>query len=151
MSGPPCHEAGAGARTRLGATVYRNQHSVQVYTEAIEAGRSPVEDVFRHSLQDLKSRFIAQSLGIGLPLRRRDYEAEFGCSFDEDFGDSLHRLQDAALVADSGEAITLAPIGKLVYDRVTFAFYPRPLQEWLGERHENALARWTRERKRHSA
>jgi oxygen-independent coproporphyrinogen-3 oxidase len=143
--------AGAGARTRLGATVYRNQHSVQVYMEAIAAGLSPVEDVFRHSLQDLKSRFIAQSLGIGLPLRRRDYEQEFGCSFDEDFGESLERLKDAELVADDGAAVALAPIGKLVYDRVTFAFYPRRLQEWLGERHENALARWTRERKRRGA
>jgi oxygen-independent coproporphyrinogen-3 oxidase len=132
---------GQSARSRLGEVVYRNHASLPVYLERIESGKSPVEEVFQLGEEARKIRFVGQSLGVGKPLERRAYAQTFGCAFDDDFAEPLGRLASADLVADTGDAVSLTPTGRLVYDFVTLAFYPRRIQNWLGERHVAAQAR----------
>lgn len=135
---------GQSARSRLGQTIYRNHTSLPVYMERMEAGKSPVEEVFRLGEEDRKIRFVAQSLGVGKPLLRSTYEETFDEAFDDDFGEPLDRLQHADLVVDDGESVCLSETGRLIYDLVTLAFYPRRIQEWLEEKHAAAQTRRTR-------
>ena len=52
------------------------------------------------------------------------------------------RLTDAGLVDDDGTALTLSQTGRLVYDRVTLAFYPPEAKSWLhGRRLSSAPSR----------
>jgi oxygen-independent coproporphyrinogen-3 oxidase len=135
---------GQSARSRLGQTIYRNHTSLPAYLERMEAGKSPVEEVFRLGREDSKIRFVAQSLGVGKPLMRAAYEETFGEAFDDDFGEPLARLRGADLVKDDGESIRLSETGQLVHDLVTLAFYPRRIQEWLEDKYAAAQTRRTR-------
>jgi len=130
--------AGQSARSRLGATIYRNHPSMPAYLERVEAGRSPVEEVFQLNEEDRKIRFVGGSLGVGKPLVRQTYVDTFGCSFDDDFGEPLLRMEQVGLVADTGAAVQLTENGRLVYDLTTLAFYPQRIQDWLDERHQAA-------------
>jgi len=132
---------GVSARSRLNQTIFRNHASLPVYIERVEAGRSPVEEVFRLEDEDRKIRFVAHSLGLGKPLRRQAYEQTFGKPFDDDFREPLERMRNVDLVADDGDTVCLTDTGRLFYDLVTLAFYPERIKEWLGERHAAAVMR----------
>lgn len=129
---------GMSARSHLGHTVYRNHQVHDVYIDRIEAGRSPVEQVFPLDTEDLKIQFVGRSLGDGQPLHRGLYEATFERSIDADYGPVLERLREGDLVADDGETIALTENGALLYDLVTLAFYPERARSWLAEREEKA-------------
>jgi len=125
---------GMSARSNLGNTLYRNHEVHDVYLGRIEAGESPVEQIFAFEEEDRMTQFVARSLGDGLPLPRADYERIFGRAVDDDFGPLLARLTDAGLVDDDGAVLVLTERGKLVYDVVTLAFYPARARAWLAER-----------------
>src|SRR5208282_374184 len=132
---------GLSARSRLGRTIYRNHPDLGTYLARVEAGASPVEELFKLSDQDRKLRYVAGSLGDGVPLDRAAYWRSFGCSIEADFGEVLCKLADAGLVADDGEQIRVTDAGALVYDLVMLAFYPQAVREWLGSRQQAALAK----------
>jgi oxygen-independent coproporphyrinogen-3 oxidase len=132
---------GLSARSRLGAVIYRNHASQPVYCDRIETGRSPVEETFQLAEEGRKIRFIAQSIGVGKPLEREPYRQAFGPSIDDDYGEALRRLGSVGLITDTGPAIELTPMGRLFYDLVTLAFYPRHIKDWLHARHTAAQAR----------
>jgi oxygen-independent coproporphyrinogen-3 oxidase len=125
---------GPSARSRLSGTVYRNHSGVEPYLCRIEAGQSPVEETRVLTLEDRKARFVALSLGEGKPLDRSAYAREFGCSVEHDYPEVIGRVLAAGLISDDGEQIALSELGKLLYDRVTLAFYPQPARGWLAAR-----------------
>lgn len=139
--------AGPSARSFLDGTIYRNHTSVKEWVERIETGGSPVEEVFRLDADTRKTYHVSRTLGAGKPLNRRTYEREFGCRFDGDHGETCEHLVVAGLVSDVDDDISMTETGKLVWDLVTLAFYPRHLQEWLKERHALAVARRTPKRR----
>jgi len=100
----------------------------------VEAGLSPVESIFELDTEDLKTQFVAGSLGNGRPLDRARYRQTFGVSIDDDFGKRLERLRGAALLEDDRERIVLTETGMLVYDRVLLCFYPERAKGWLRSR-----------------
>jgi oxygen-independent coproporphyrinogen-3 oxidase len=122
---------GMSARSHLRTTIYRNHPRMHEYLRRVEAGRSPVEQVFRLAPADLRTQFVARSLGDGRPLERAAYAHAFGRPFDADFADAVARLSGAGLIADSGDAVALSELGRLVYDRVMLQFYPRHAIDWL--------------------
>jgi oxygen-independent coproporphyrinogen-3 oxidase len=122
---------GMSARSHLRTTIYRNHDRMHEYMRRVEAGASPVEQVFRLGGQDLQTQFIARSLGDGKPLERRAYEHAFGRPIEADYGAVLARLTAGGLVEDHGEELALSELGRLVYDRVMLQFYPRHAIEWL--------------------
>jgi oxygen-independent coproporphyrinogen-3 oxidase len=132
---------GLSARSRLGRTIYRNHPDLGAYLARVEAGCSPVEEVFTLSDEDRKLRYVAASLGDGVPLDRAGYRRSFGCSVEADFGEVLRKLVDVGLIADNGEQIRVTDAGALVYDLVMLAFYPQAVREWLGSRQQAALAK----------
>jgi oxygen-independent coproporphyrinogen III oxidase len=125
---------GMSARSRLLSTVYRNHPDLTTYFHRIEAGQSPVEEVFSLREEDHKTLFISQCLGSGKPLDRQAYERSFGCSFEQDFGPVLPRLRASGLIDESAGVIALTPTGRLVFDLVTWMFYPQRAREWIAER-----------------
>jgi oxygen-independent coproporphyrinogen-3 oxidase len=129
---------GMSARSHLGYTVYRNHDRLPVYMRRIAEGQSPVEQIFRLDEEDRRTQAIARSLGDGQPLARSRYQGMFGRSIDEDFGEVLERLRGGGLLDDDGETLALSELGRLVYDLVILAFYPRRAQEWLTGRSERA-------------
>lgn len=129
---------GLSARSRIDSTVYRNHSTMTEYIDRIENGITPVEDVFPLLEEARKTRFIALTLGDGQSLDRKVYAETFGEPFETRFGEPLHRLRDAGLVADNG-AVSLTEKGKLVHDLVTLAFYPQHVKEWLRDREQAAV------------
>ncbi|MFO0745796.1 MAG: coproporphyrinogen-III oxidase family protein [Myxococcota bacterium] len=129
---------GASARSQLGTVVYRNHDAIDGWLTRVEAGESPVEEVFALDLADRQAQFVARSLGDGQPLVRARFEAAFGEPIERSqagaMGDTIARLVAGGLVADDGQALTLTEIGRLVYDRVTLCFYPEKARRWLMER-----------------
>jgi len=129
---------GMSARSHLGHTVYRNHEQLPVYLERIERDESPVEQVFPLDEQDRMTQAIARTLGDGKPLARAHYERVFGRAIDADFGEVLDRLAAGGLLDDDGETLALSPVGRLVYDLVTLAFYPQRARDWLAAREPRA-------------
>lgn len=129
------HEVGIGASaySHLGETIYRNYGVVQDYVRSVEAGESPVEDVFPFAPHDRRTLFVAQTLGNARPLRLTDYEQTFGRRFDDDFGPVLNRLHSAGLVLHEAGELALTEVGRLIYDLVTLAFYPDEARRWLDQ------------------
>ena len=141
-SGPSWHERplagvigeiglGMSARSQIDRTVYRNHDRTETYLQRAEAGESPVETAFELDAHDLRTQFIARSLGNGRPLGRDAYASALGTSLDADYDAVLVRLRDAELVEDDGRAIQLTELGRLVYDRVLLSFYPARARDWL--------------------
>jgi oxygen-independent coproporphyrinogen-3 oxidase len=124
---------GASAYSHLGETIYRNYSAFQDYVRSVEAGESPVEDVFPFAPHDRRTLFVARTLGDGRTLCLNDYEQTFGRRFDEDFGSVLNPLLDAGLVQENEGQLALTEVGRLVYDLVTLAFYPEVARRWLDE------------------
>jgi oxygen-independent coproporphyrinogen-3 oxidase len=131
---------GMSARSHLGFTIYRNHEDFETYLGRVEAGQSPVEEVFALQDDDRRTQFMARTLGDGMPLEREAYRAAVGRTIDEDFGAHLARLEQGGLLEDTGERIALSESGKLVYDLVTLSFYPNHARRWL-EGREDLLRR----------
>ncbi len=128
--------AGMSARSRLGGTVYRNHTDFNQYLERIETGRSPVQETFTLGEEDRKTLYIGQSLGSGKPLDRAGYRGAFGHSVEDDFGPVLARLRESGFIEVTDQFISLTRTGRLVFDLVTWMFYPRQAREWIAKRQD---------------
>ena len=125
---------GMSARSSLGYTVYRNHKGLNSYMQRIEAGISPVEEIFPLDAEDLRTQFVARTLGDGHALPLADYQKTFGTTLAEDFGPTLERLFDGGLIDGDDTRVTLTASGELLYDLVTLAFYPARAKRWLNDR-----------------
>lgn len=133
--------AGVSARSFLDGAVYRNHTSLRTYNERVEAGRSPVETVFRLDPESRRTYFVTRSLGAGKPLDLAAYEAAHGSAFEADHGEVQARLERCGLLENDGAQVRITEAGGLVWDLVTLAFYPPRLRAWLRQRHALAVAR----------
>lgn len=131
---------GTSSYSHLGETLYRNYRGLDDYIRHVEAGESPVEDVFPFAPDDRRALFIAHTLGNYRPLRLSDYEQAFGHRFKDDYAGVLDRLFGADLLYESEGQLALTPAGRLVYDLVTLAFYPDHARQWL-EQQQSRLRR----------
>ncbi|MGR8980720.1 MAG: coproporphyrinogen-III oxidase family protein [Gammaproteobacteria bacterium] len=125
---------GLSARSSLNHIVYRNHRNIKPYIERVEAGDSPVEEVIRLKTEDLKTQFIARTLGDGKGLRLDEYAETFGNSLLEDFEGVIQRLLKGGLIDADDSHVAMTETGKLVYDLVMLAFYPPRAKQWLMER-----------------
>jgi oxygen-independent coproporphyrinogen-3 oxidase len=125
---------GVSAYSHLGETIYRNHEGFHDYVRRVEAGESPVEDVFPFGPHDRRTLFVARTLGDGRELILSAYEQTFGRRMEDDFGRVLDRLRSAALVRETAGRLALTEVGRLVYDLVTLAFYPDDARDWLDRR-----------------
>jgi len=124
---------GMSARSSLGHTLYRNHSKLNTYMERVESGASPVEEHIPLNRDDLKTQFIARTLGDGRGLSASAYQSVFGSSFYSDFEETLDRLQQANLIFEDGDHIAMSATGQLVYDLVMLSFYPAHAKQWLNE------------------
>lgn len=122
---------GMSARSSLNHSVYRNDRNLARYLERVESGSSPVEEVIHLSGADLRTQFIARTLGDGKALSLEEYESAFGTTLHADHGDVLARLLGAGLLEDDGNRVSMTGTGRLLYDLVTLAFYPPQVKAWL--------------------
>jgi oxygen-independent coproporphyrinogen-3 oxidase len=122
---------GNSARSHLGHTIYRNHCAMPEYIRRVEAGKSPVEEVFELGEEDRRTQFIARTLGDGKPLWRDAYRHAFGNPVESDFGAALERMFEAGLIVENDDSLSLSPIGRLAHDRVMLSFYPKHAIEWL--------------------
>jgi oxygen-independent coproporphyrinogen-3 oxidase len=130
---------GVSARSFLDNAVYRNHTKLSRYVQRVESGSSPVQEVFPLSLEHQKTYFITRSLGAGKQLDYRIYEERFGRRFWQDYGEVCQPLLDTGALEEDGDRLAIYPMGALLYDRVTLAFYPEVLLRWLQGRHEKAM------------
>jgi oxygen-independent coproporphyrinogen-3 oxidase len=129
---------GLSARSTLGYTMYRNHDRLDPYVERVEAGQSPVEQIFPLGVADRKTQFVARSLGDGEALDRDRYRATFGVGVDDDYAEVIERLVRGGLATDDGRSIALSETGKLLHDLVNLAFYPEHARRWLIEHEDRA-------------
>jgi oxygen-independent coproporphyrinogen-3 oxidase len=128
---------GMSARSSLGHTLYRNHSKFNTYMERVEAGVSPVEEHIPLNRDDLKTQFIARTLGDGGGLSNPAYQSVFGASFFDDFAETIDRLGGADLIRVDNDYITMSESGKLLYDLVMLSFYPLHARQWLNEHLHN--------------
>src|SRR5690606_15245266 len=83
---------GMSARSSIGHTLYRNHGRMATYMQRVEAGASPVEEYIPLDAEDLKTQFIARSLGDGKGLDTGAYERVFDSDFRADFAATLEQL-----------------------------------------------------------
>ena len=126
------------ARSRIADVIYRNHTSHDEYLHRVEEDESPVHEVFPLNENELRLRYIALTLGDGDPLDLAEYSHRFGQDFQDDFGATLEELSRANLVRKCDQRIELTERGKLFYDLITRAFYPRPIRQWMQQRQELA-------------
>lgn len=122
---------GMSARSSLGHTLYRNNSKLNTYIQRIQAGESPVQEHISLNRDDLKTQFIARTLGDGKGLSGSAYQQVFGSAFHDDFAPTLERLHGADLLSFDGDHVALSSLGQLVYDLVMLSFYPRHARDWL--------------------
>jgi oxygen-independent coproporphyrinogen-3 oxidase len=125
---------GLSARSQLGSVVYRNHTDMGTYLERVETGVSPVEQIIELQDDDRRTQYVMTTLGDGLSLDRADYEATFGEPFAVAFGEPARRLLAGGLLEEEGQVLRLSPIGRLLYDRVAYNFYPARVLEWMNSR-----------------
>ncbi|WP_156774674.1 coproporphyrinogen-III oxidase family protein [Alkalilimnicola ehrlichii MLHE-1] len=130
------HQFGIGmsARSSLGHNVYRNHHNLETYMARVRDGESPVQEVIRLGPQDLRTQFIARSLGDGQVLSKARYAEVFGNAIEADHGETLARLAAGGLLADTESSVSLTEDGRLLHDLVTLSFYPGPARQRLLQR-----------------
>ena len=104
--------------------------------ERIESGVSPVEEYIPLGVEDLKTQFIARTLGDGKGLDRVEYEQVFHSDIGEDFVGIMERLTTADLIREAGQHILMTDTGRLLYDLVMLSFYPEHAKAWLRDRLE---------------
>jgi len=131
---------GLSARSHIGRTVYRNIRGFEGYLGRVEAGESPVEDIFTLDEVGRKTQYVARSLGDGHHLDQATYQAAFGVTLEQDYGPLLERLVQAGALDRIEAGYSLSETGKLVYDLITLAFYPEPIKDWLRARENPGLA-----------
>jgi len=121
------------ARSHPGSTVYRNHERSPTSLDRIESGQSPVQQVIDLREDDRRTQFVTSTLGDGRSLDMDDYAQVFGNPFEADFGEPLHRLVEGGLIAQEGRTLQFTPVGRLLYDRITFNFYPPRVLQWLSQ------------------
>jgi oxygen-independent coproporphyrinogen-3 oxidase len=131
---------GVSAYSHLGETIYRNHEGFEGYLRRVEAGESPVEEIFPFAPGDRQALFIARTLGDGRELDLGEYQRLFGRTFQDDYRGVLDRLSTADLIREEAGRLALTDLGRQVYDLVTLAFYPRDAQQWLERRQRSR--RW---------
>jgi oxygen-independent coproporphyrinogen-3 oxidase len=124
---------GMSARSHPGSTVYRNHERSPTSLDRIESGQSPVQQVIDLREDDRRTQFVTSTLGDGRSLDMDDYAQVFGNPFEADFGEPLHRLVEGGLIAQEGRTLQFTPVGRLLYDRITFNFYPPRVLQWLSQ------------------
>jgi oxygen-independent coproporphyrinogen-3 oxidase len=127
---------GVSAFSHLGETIYRNHLGFDGYLQRVEAGDSPVEEIFSLRPAERRTLFVARTIGDGRTLDFSDYERTFGRRFDDDYGSVVDRLARADLVRQTDGRLALTETGRLVYDLVTLAFFPEDARRWLAGRQE---------------
>jgi oxygen-independent coproporphyrinogen-3 oxidase len=125
---------GNSSRSHLRYTIYRNHCDLKTYVDRIERGQSPVEDIFPLLDEDIKTQFIARSLGDGKQLSKDLYEECFESRIEDDFAPTLERLIATGLVVDEKGHLSMTDTGKLLHDLIAIAFYPAHAKNWLATR-----------------
>jgi len=124
---------GMSARSHLGTTVFRNHERSPTYLERVESGRSPVQQVIELQEDDRRTQFVTSTLGDGQPLDLTEYAQVFGNPLEADFGEPLGRLIEGGLIEREDHTLRFTAIGRLLYDRITFNFYPPRVLRWLSQ------------------
>lgn len=127
---------GMSARSSIGHTLYRNHSKLTTYMERVESGRGPVEEYIPLNKEDLKTQFIARTLGDGKGLDTGEYEQVFDSDIRSDFASTLDELGGVDLIQDDGANIAMTPTGRLLYDLIMLSFYPEHAKTWLKSRLE---------------
>ena len=127
---------GMSARSSIGHTLYRNHSKLATYMERVEAGLSPVEEYIPLGIEDLKTQFIARTLGDGKGLDTGEYREVFHGDIRADFADVFGELAAADLIQDNQQFVMMTDTGRLLYDLVMLSFYPAHAKVWLRKRLE---------------
>jgi oxygen-independent coproporphyrinogen-3 oxidase len=122
---------GMSARSSIGHTLYRNHSKLATYLERVESGLSPVEEYIPLGPDDLKTQFIARTLGDGKGLDSGEYAQVFSSDIRGDFRTVMDDLAGAGLIEDDGAYIAMTATGRLLYDLVMLSFYPEHAKDWL--------------------
>ena len=104
---------------------FANERKLSRYSAALDAGRLPIERGRILDADDRVRAFVIRRLMCNFRVAKRDVEQRFGISFDACFASSLASLDElaaAGFVRHDGDAIEIAPAGRLFVRNVCMAF-----------------------------
>ncbi|HEX9799837.1 MAG TPA: oxygen-independent coproporphyrinogen III oxidase [Thermoanaerobaculia bacterium] len=104
---------------------FANEKKLSRYYAALDAGELPVERGYLLDDDDEIRQFVIRQLMCNFRVAKREVERRFGIDFDDYFAGALAGLDEVlaeGFVAVDGEAVTVAPAGRLFVRNVCMAF-----------------------------
>ena len=104
---------------------FANEKKLSRYYAALDAGELPIERGYLLDDDDKIRQFVIRQLMCDFRVDKRAVERRFGIDFDDYFAGALAGLDEVlaeGFVAVDGEAVTVAPSGRLFVRNVCMAF-----------------------------
>ncbi len=124
---PECDLIGLGvsAISKIGPTYSQNARSLDEYYDRLNSGRLPTTRGLVLNADDLVRRSVIMALMCHFEVPKETIESAYLIRFDEYFGRELQELrplEQAGLVENSRDWITVTPLGKLLVRAIAMTF-----------------------------
>ncbi len=101
---------------------WANERDINRYVELIEAGKSPITQLWDLNDHDRRAETVFLGLRLMKGFSMRDYQELFGADFFEEHREDVNRFCEAGLLEVHGDSIKLTRAGALLSNEVFVAF-----------------------------
>lgn len=113
---------GVASFSHVGGTHYQNQHNIEPYIEAMNAGNLPIYRALTPTDEESLIRELILQSKLG-HVRADYFTQKFGVNIRERFADALGRLKDWGYLLDDGEELRFTREGLLIADRLVHEYF----------------------------
>ena len=124
-AGADLYAFGVSAVSSVGPSFSQNDKDLAAYTSRVEAGELPVLRGVELTPEDHLRRAVILALMCHFVVVKRDFEAQYGVTFDSHFADALATLAPMAadgVVKLAADRIEVTPRGRFLVRNVAMAF-----------------------------
>ncbi len=122
-TGAPYYGFGCSAHSYDGhLRRWANERDINRYVELIEAGKSPITQLWDLNDHDRRAETVFLGLRLMKGFSMRDYQELFGADFYEEHREDVTRFCEAGLLEVHGDSIKLTRAGALLSNEVFVAF-----------------------------
>lgn len=136
VEGMPYLGLGLGAQSFGRDTIAYNagaaSKTLAPYLAALQAGRLPIQDLYRLPLAQAAAKMVAVSFYFG-EVNRAAFKARFGRAFEEHYADEVRYLVERGLLVESEACFSLTPEGARRFNGAIALFFAPSVQAWLLE------------------
>ncbi|NYT65971.1 oxygen-independent coproporphyrinogen III oxidase [Alcaligenaceae bacterium] len=116
---------GVSAIGKVGASYSQSVRSLNAYYQSLDQGQLPIEKGYHLSADDLLRRQVIMTLMCSMPLDYQAINQQYQINFVSYFAAELERLQpyqEAGLMVNNDEGLTITPKGRLFVRAIGMVF-----------------------------